>query len=153
MIKYSDNWATFALWGLLSGYNSSYYNVYRDLKIDFSWDYVEVVDYSSLFKILYNSSYLNKRYSEYALSLLSKALFDKWLKKYLPSNIVVAHKFWEFTYNGSVKQLHNCWIIYYPKHPYILCIMTRWSSYEKLEDTIWNLSKFLFEKVKNNFSN
>lgn len=147
MIKYSDNWATSALWEILSWYNITYKDVYSDLKIEFSWDFVEVVDYSALFRVLFNSSYLNKNLSEYALYVLSQVNFEKWLRKYLPSDIVVSHKFWEFAFDPIIKQLHDCWIIYYPNHPYVLCIMSRWDNYGKLEDVIWNISKYIFDKV------
>jgi len=145
MIKYSDNNATQILWKIL--WNNSYKKLYADLRINFIWENVEVVDYSSLFRILFNSSYLDNFYSEYALNVLAGIDFDYWLKKYIPLNIKIAHKFGEYSIDNNKKQLHDCWIIYYPNHPYVLCIMTRWEDYSKLEKAISNLSRYLFEKI------
>ena len=149
MIKYSDNNATLVLWNLLSG--GAYRDIYKELNINFSWDNVEVVDYSYLFEILYNSLFLNKSDSEMALSLLSQTQFNDWIKKYIPRDIKVAHKFGEFNIDNVTKQLHDCWIVYYPNHPYVLCIMTRWYNYDDLETVIWSLSKVIFQRVQESY--
>lgn len=153
MIEYSDNGATFALWSLLSGQNLKYQGVYEDLKIDFSWDFVEVVDYSTLFRVLFNSSYLNKYYSDYSLRLLSQVVFDKWLRAWVPLNLKVSHKFGELVNPGGIKQLHDCGIIYFPDHPYVLCIMTRWAdSYKQLEDVISSISKYIYDSMVSTYN-
>jgi hypothetical protein len=101
---------------------------------------------------LYNASYLNKANSEFALSLLSKIDFKNWLPAWVPENIKVAHKFWEFSINGTQKQIHDCWIIYYPNHPYLLCVMTRWTEYAKLESTLSQISKLVFTEVNQTYN-
>ena len=146
MIKHSDNNATLVLWSLLSWDN--YSEVYKKLNIDFSWDNVEVIDYSYLFEVLYFAMFLDKEHSEYALSVLAQTDFNNWLKKYIPQNVKVAHKFGEYDVDNKTKQLHDCWIFYYPETPYVLCIMTRWYDYKKLENVIWSLSKIIFQKVE-----
>jgi hypothetical protein len=63
-------------------------------------------------------------------------MYNDGLKAGIPANIELAHKFGErgiIGMNGrEQKQLHDCGIIYYPKHPYILCIMTRGYERDKL---------------------
>lgn len=150
MIKYSDNNATLILRQMMLG--DGYKKLYDDLKISFSWDgTVEVVDYSALYRILFNASYLKKSSSEYALKLLSETDFNEWLTKYLPWTIKVSHKFGEFSLDGEIRQLHDCGIVYYPNHPYVLCVMTRGSNYKYLEKTISQLSKYVFEKIDSTY--
>jgi hypothetical protein len=63
------------------------------------------------------------------------------------ANIPVAHKFGERTgFAGGVKQLHDCGIVYYPKNPYLLCIMTRGTDFTKLESTIAAVSKMVYQE-------
>jgi len=94
-------------------------------------DFMSVKSYASLFRILYNASYLEKNSSEKALSLLAKTKFDKGLVAGVSKNIIVSHKFGEAEIQSGVKQLHDCGIVYYPRHPYLVCIMTRGNDYEK----------------------
>jgi len=44
-------------------------------------------------------------------------------------------------------QIHDCGIVYYPKNPYILCIMTRGTDFAVQERAIQDLSKFIYNKV------
>ncbi len=84
--------------------------------------------YGLFFRVLYNATYLEPEYSEKALALLSKATFAQGLVAGVPDNVVVAHKFGEHVLSkGSTPtgvEFHDCGIVYYPKHPYLLCVMT-----------------------------
>lgn len=102
--------------------------------------------YSGFFRVLFNASYLNREFSELALNLLSQTNFNAGITKKLPKNIVVSHKFGIREING-LKQLHDCGIVYYPNHPYLVCIMTKGNDYEKMADTISEISKFIYEEV------
>lgn len=62
---------------------------------------LSVKDYASFFRILYNSSYLTKEHSEEILEFLAKAEYVNGLVAGVPSNITVAHKFGERTFNDS----------------------------------------------------
>jgi beta-lactamase class A len=104
---------------------------------------LSVSDYSTLIRVLYYSTYLNKDYSEKALELLSKAEFTQGLVALLPKDITVAHKFGEREADG-VNQLHDCGIIYYPKHPYLLCIMTKGPNFNDLLTTIQQISNRVY---------
>src|SRR5205085_892290 len=76
--------------------------IYNDLDMNISkidsdptGDIISLKDYSSVFRILYNASYLNHDSSENALSLLSQSTFKNALVAGVPAETVVAHKFGE----------------------------------------------------------
>ena len=130
-------------------------SVYKDLRLP---DITESPDnflsprqYSRLFRVLYNATYLSRDYSESALKLLSLTKFRDGLVAGVPEDTVVAHKFGErrVLENGTeqYKQLHDCGIIYYPKKPYFLCVMTEGDDYKKLAQTIADMSQTTYEYV------
>lgn len=117
---------------------------------------VRVKDYAAFFRVLYNASYLNREMSELALSILSESEYNNGLRAGVPSDIKIAHKFGERALVGVLPtggsdvqevQLHDCGIVYYPKKPYIICIMTRGQDFSQQENAIAELSKFIYEKV------
>ena len=93
-------------------------------------DYMSVSDYASFFRILYNASYLTKDDSQKALDLLTKVDFADGIRAGVPKGVPVANKFGERSVNG-LQQLHDCGIVYYNNHPYLLCIMSRGSDFKK----------------------
>ncbi|NCA93490.1 serine hydrolase [bacterium] len=150
MIIYSDNGAAGAL---MQHMNPEYLNkIYRDLGIavpnsDQMENFMNVKDYASFFRILYNASYLNREMSEKALEILSQSQFDKGLKAGIPANIAVSHKFGERVWLEN-KQLHDCGIIYLKQSPYLLCIMTRGDDFNKMGGAIRDLSTTVYENFK-----
>jgi beta-lactamase class A len=108
-----------------------------------------IPQYASFFRVLYNASYLNREMSEKALSLLARSDFTAGLNAGIPSNIEVAHKwgYRELGNNGEIKQLHDCGIVYYPNHPYLLCVMTAGNSFEYLDDAIKEVSGIVYKEV------
>jgi beta-lactamase class A len=105
-------------------------------------DFMSPKSYATLFRILYNSTFFSWDISEQALSLLSETTFDKGLVAGVPPEIRVSHKFGENT-----DQLHDCGIIYYPKNPYLLCVMTKGKNLQSLESSISGISKIVYEYV------
>ncbi len=102
---------------------------------------------ASFFRVLYNATYLNEDISEKALQLLTETDFKDGITAGVPAGIVVAQKYGEREENG-IRELHDCGIVYYPKHPYILCIMTKGTNYESLNSIIKDISKLTYEQVK-----
>lgn len=149
MIIYSDNDAKNLL---LSKINSRILTkAYEDLgiqgpTIEKTDDFINVKNYASFFRVLFNASYLTKEFSEKALSILSEADFRDGLAAGIPKNVTVAHKFGEREYL-SKKQLHDCGIIYYPNHPYLLCIMNRGDDLQKMAKTIADISKVVYQEI------
>lgn len=153
MIIYSDNLAYNLLLDNID--NKKLLNTYQDFDIDISkykddpsGNIITVKDYSSIFRILFNASYLDKKYSEKALNLLSQSEYQDALVKYIPKNVSVAHKFGEryFTETGE-KQLHDCGIVYYPKKPYLICIMTRGQNFNDLSNFIAQTSQLIYKQL------
>lgn len=155
MITYSDN---MAYNNLLKNIDSNLvYKVYNDLGVDISQanqnpsgNIVSVKNYASFYRVLFNSSYLNKDNSEKALELLSHATFKKGLVASLPKDITISHKFGERQYlETGEKQLHDCGIIYDSKKPYLLCVMTRGNNFDNAAKTIRSISQVTFNYINN----
>ncbi len=153
MIVYSDNLAYNLLLNDID--NQKIYQVYKDLGVDISkantdpnGNILTVSQYASFFRILFNSSYLDKDMSEKALNLLSQVKYNEALPAGIPANIKVSHKFGERQYNQTgEKQLHDCGIVYLPKKPYLLCIMTRGHNFEKEANFIKQISNLVYQEV------
>lgn len=125
--------------------------VYRDLGITIPGvrgieDYMSVTENAAFFRILYNASYLSKDSSEKALRLLSEVDFDQGIRAGVPSNVPVANKFGERNFEGK-QQLHDCGIVYYNDHPYLLCIMTRGSDFDSLTASLRKISGLVYQEV------
>ena len=112
-------------------------------------DFMSVKNYASFFRILFNASYLSKDMSSKALEYLTRADFKAGLVSGVPSNIVVAHKFGERALGpqSEIKELHDCGIVYYPAHPYLLCVMSKGNDFGYLANSIKDLSRLVFEEV------
>lgn len=152
MIIYSDN---SALRMLLREGDQFAYRVFYDLDVGIDSNeeglenFMSVYEYSRFFRILYNGSYLNFENSNKALEILTKVEFKDGLVAGVPGDIAVAHKFGEREF-GEEKQLHDCGIVYHPKKPYLICIMTRGKDATKLPGIISELSKITYEEVSKN---
>lgn len=150
MIRQSDNTAARILRGLMG--NERYQDIFDVLGVPSSTDQptnLRVKDYATFFRILYNASYLQPATSEFALQLLTETEFNQGLAAGVPRPTVVAHKFgesWESP--TSDHQLHDCGIIYYPNHPYLLCVMTRGKDFDELAGVIADISRVAFQNVE-----
>ena len=110
-------------------------------------NFMNVKDYSALFRVLFNASYLNRVYSEKALDILSHSEFKKGIVDSIPAGITIAHKFGERYFPGGINQLHDCGIVYYPNHPYLLCVMTRGQDFNDLATTIQQISAKIYSEL------
>ena len=113
--------------------------------------------FSTLWRALYNASYLDKEYSNKALGLLIESDFKSGIVSRIPHDISVAHKFGERTEvkpdnSISLRQLHDCGIVYYPNHPYFLCIMTEGSQFSQLEEAIQTASYSIYQYVAKQYT-
>lgn len=159
MIVYSSNDALNLLLDHLTETTLPYVrDVYSDLNITFperitndALDFMSPKAYSLAFRVLYGSTYLSNEASERALELLSKTTFTEGLRVGVPPQILVAHKFGARTVqdaNGQpIKELHDCGIVYYPGHPYLLCVMTRGATFGDLAAVIADFSRDAYEGV------
>lgn len=82
-------------------------------------------NYSSILRSLYLASYLTKASSNEILDILTQTGFADRLVAGIPKGVPVAHKIGVFEQTEPPQNIHSdCGIIYVPKRPYILCIMT-----------------------------
>ena len=103
-------------------------------------------EYAKIFINLHNAEYLTKDKSNYALLLLSQTTFYEGIVHGVPITIKVAHKFGERETMYS-QQLHDCGIVYYPEHPYVLCIMTNGKDTKTLSKVISGISETVYRDV------
>ncbi len=104
-------------------------------------------NYSSVLRSLYLSSYLKPEDSNEILSLLTRTPFSDKLAAGVPKDVKVAHKIG--VHEGENKDTSiftDCGIIYYPKRPYILCMMTR-SPEKDTQKNMKNVSKIIYDYI------
>ncbi len=153
MIINSDNGAKNALLDNLEKSNLD--DVYTDLglpnpsKID---NYqISPKQYSLLLRILYNSTYLSRTFSEKSLSIMSKANFSEGLSAGLPGDIKISQKFGQHVDVPSTglaqTTLSDCGVIYHKSHPYILCVMTKGYDISELTKAISGISEIVWQQV------
>jgi beta-lactamase class A len=151
-IVYSDNNAYLLL--LKNFPQTKLIKVYSELGVEVPYDskkedFMSVKEYASFFRILFNASYLNREMSMKALKMLSVVDYKNGIIAGVPATVGVAHKFGERSLGvaGEIKQLHDCGIVYYPNHPYLLCVMTRGLSFPSLNETIKDISKLFYNEL------
>lgn len=151
MLNFSDNNATRLLFEQVT--QAELDQVLADLNIESGvteeGNSISPHAYSGFFRVLYNASYLNREYSEYALRLLCEQSFPQGMAAGLPAGIPLAAKFGEFTRSTSGKelQLHEFGIIYHPRHPYVLGIMTLGSDVDAQAAVIREISRITYQSV------
>ncbi len=156
MIAYSDNASYYVLLQHLRDIDpggSLFFGTFQDLGIidpasnlDQS---ISTKSYASIFRALYNGSYLSKTSSERALEYLAQSDFDGGIRAGVPAGTTIAHKFGErFGITAAdMKELHDCGVVYYPGNPYLLCIMTEGPQYPALAKVIAAISKMTWAEV------
>ncbi len=106
--------------------------------------------YTTFFRTFYNASFLSSAMSEQALELLSEVDFKDGLVAGIPSTIKIAHKFGEYANldndNVTSLELHDCGLVYFPDHPYYLCVMTEGYSREDLASVIKGIANISFNE-------
>jgi beta-lactamase class A len=153
MIVYSDNYSYTVLTQELNRTPPiTAYHTFLDLDIlpmmvTPRADFVSIQSYSNLFVVLYNSAYLSKQMSSFALQLLSEASFESGLVAGVPPGTTVAHKFGYRVLDPKHSQLHDCGIVYHPNASYLLCVMTSGSLLGDEEHAIREVSRVVYEQV------
>jgi beta-lactamase class A len=151
MIRYSDNNATYVLnknmeTGLLG-------KIFRDLeirnpKLASIENELTAQEFSRFMRVLYNGSYLNPEMSQLAMEILSESEFAIGIKRNLPKEVVVAHKFGEAS-QGEDLIFSESGIIYDDQEPYLLTIMATGKNNNQIIDFIGNISGFIYQKIRN----
>jgi len=151
MIVYSDNNAFALLTKIVNP--PELMRVYSNLRMldpqnVTSDNFLSVQTYESFFRVLYNCSYLSREASDWALELLSKSEFSAGLVAGVPPGVKVAHKFGEKSDEASgTVQLHDCGIVYYPQHPYLLCVMSKGQNFQSLSEGVAGVSRLVYAGI------
>jgi hypothetical protein len=148
MLLYSDNQAAGLLTALIP--NKLISQTFIDFNNQDPFDpssqgEYNVKDYASFFRILFNSSYLNRKSSELLLGSLTATRYKEALVSGVPLGVKVAHKFGEGSDTQGRRELHDCGIVYMDSKPYLLCIMTKGDNLTGLQKTISLISKTVYD--------
>ena len=153
MIKYSDNEASSSLQYLLNKKYPDFLNSLQDeINVDYSGT-ISLKDYSNMFRMLYNASYLNRRNSEEALDLLTKSEYREGIVKAIPEHISVASKFGFYDplpNSNEEYRFNQCAIVYHPERPYLLCLSIASKTipdFQSSIETATSLSSVIFNWV------
>lgn len=124
---------------------------------DYTIDYkISARTYGLFFRILYNATYLTPAYSEKALALLTKTTFTKTLVAGVPEGVTVAHKWGQHVSTRGEQitgiELSDCGVVYYPGHPYLLCVMTRATDEASAMKIISAISKTTYDAVAKQYA-
>jgi len=146
MITFSDNTAKDALKRKLSV--SELDTIFRHVGIPNPYlavnsQTVSPREYARIFRALYYSTFLSPDSSEMALRLATDTQEESLISKGIPPNVQVAHKFGIM----GTTSLHDCGIVYHPKNPYFICVMTKNMELDKSSKLIYEISKEVFEFV------
>ncbi len=99
--------------------------------------------YSSILASLYFSAILNYAHSNMLLDYLAHTNFNDQLVAGIPKNIKVSHKIGA---NDALGIYQDCGIVYLPKRPYILCMISS-SSHEEATQRMVNTSKMVYDYI------
>lgn len=157
MIAYSDNDAMHLL--VTNAVNIDFTKLCNDFDIPIKIDYLSRADssrnfianvnsISRFFRVLYNSTFLSRKLSQYALSLLIQSDYKDGILTGVNPDVKVAHKFGE-RFEGGVAQFHEFGIVYIDNNPYLLGVMTKGPNLSQLQEIISSVSKIVFDEMKN----
>jgi beta-lactamase class A len=149
MIVDSDNVAKDVLASQLS--DKALQDVFDETNSNFLQDPSGTItpkQYIIMLSRIYSATYLDRYYSNYAMSLLSKTTFKDGVAAGLPANVQVAHKYGErgvYEDNRLVAvELHDCGLVY-AETPYNICIMTKGSDENVLAGVIRDISAAVYK--------
>lgn len=150
MIKFSDNNATFLLSQNIDVPTLN--KVFTDMgleepKLGSTNLFMTAFEYSRFMRTLVNGTYLSKEDSEYAIQLLTTTVFDKGIQSGLPKDVTFAHKFGE-SGNENEVQLHESGIVYMNGKPYLITVMTKGNSIDKLSSILKEISSKVYTSFK-----
>jgi beta-lactamase class A len=106
---------------------------------------MSATDISRFLELLYNSTFLGERLSDYALEVLTRSKFHDGLVKGLPPGIAVAHKFGEHSIQ-ELSEFSESGIIYAGNDPYLMTVMTKGNDINAQTKLISELSLLAYQK-------
>ena len=97
-------------------------------------------DIALFFEKLYKGELANKEYTQEMINLLKKQALNTKIPKYLPENIIIAHKTGEL---GSVS--HDAGVVFSPKADYIIVVLTDTDNTNQAVENISQISKRVYD--------
>ncbi|MCB9801301.1 MAG: serine hydrolase [Pseudomonadales bacterium] len=100
---------------------------------------VTLKNYSNVFRILYNASFLSRSSSEEILKILTETTFEDGMVAAIPKDVRVAHKFGFFDRGANLDEpyrFNHCGIVYLPQKPYLLCISIPTDDLDSFRDSV-----------------
>jgi beta-lactamase class A len=145
MIIFSDNYSAYLLTQKVNLTNVSQFlndNDFSDSKVGTGTDNPKASarDMAAFLDKLYHDKLEDRASSDEMLSLLKRQQLNGKLPKYIPQNIVIAHKTGEL---GLVS--HDAGIIYSPKGDYIIVVLSQTPNPLGANEKIANLSKKVYD--------
>ena len=99
---------------------------------------------ATLFEKIYKKEIISDSISQRMLRLMGRDYWDEEAISQVPSGVFVAAK------NGAVDESRSeTLLVMAPKHPYILCIMTKGRSIDSLEKVIQTISSITYQNTNN----
>ncbi len=128
-------------------FNEVYEGIDIDLLSDEDGAIMTAKNYSSILKALYFSAVLSKDSSNEILEYLSRSEFNDKLTVGIDPSIKVAHKIGDFVdLETGQKAYMDCGIVYYPRRPYLLCMVSR-TDENIASERMAKLSKTVFNYI------
>lgn len=125
-----------------SDFKEIYDHIDLEVKLDSGQIYLTSKSYASILKSLYYSSILHKEDSQYILALLSEKSPDDKIRNGVPDEITIANK--TGVYMDDLYQ--DCGIVYVPKRPYLLCMISK-SSEEVSTKRMTEISRIVYKYI------
>jgi beta-lactamase class A len=107
---------------------------------------MNVEEFSRFMSILINATYLDKKYSEMALKILTSVHYNKGITLNMPADLTVAHKYG--VANNGVKMLSESGLFYLGNDPYLIVIMTKGKDFLKQENVLTTVSDRIYQHMK-----
>ncbi len=104
---------------------------------------------SRFLRVLYNTTYLGRNMSQYAMKLLIKNQAAHGFRKGVESQVKILSCFGKHQSNSEC-QVHEFGIVYLKNNPYLLGVMTKGKSVDSLIEIMAEISKIVYEDLKKN---
>ena len=160
MLKNSDNTASITLYSNMTPEERD--NVYYHIGLtnpemenlnNQSFDIYKITprNLATMFRALYDATYLTRASSNYILETLTQTGFDKLIPKNIPSEIKVSHKIAAFSDETlqQYRNYHDCGIAFVPNHPYLYCLITQDLDSDTAQDIIVGMGDRIFSYFSN----
>lgn len=149
MLTESDNTASNMLFESVPP--DSVENVFESLDIPQSISenapVVTAKNYSSILRSLYLSSILETKHSNKILEFLTQSVFNDQIVAGAGRGVKTAHKIGVYPGKNKNDWIYtDCGIVYVPKRPYVLCLMTK-NSKEKANNYMKTISSYVYDYV------